>query len=321
MFIKTGLFFFLCVLGLLNRKVHAKTFVFPLDSTHHQEIDLDLDAYYSALSYIKVLREDAKPMVLKREASIYSYLLMRMHQPSSFLIEASINPLPFTGVLIREHASSVYENAEIGPNLNAISAVTTGFPEPWAMSFFWGNVISFLASETSSVVTGKGYGGTLLSVGNYHIVDHYMVHDYWAEGEIKLKGSDVQPSRHMSWSFRIGAKIHSHPDIFPILYFALKRDRVDLKDYRSKRILDLFIKNSEIELRIDTRVPQTWKAWQSLTRILLLAGKTWPSNQGNYAFSLGLGVQYQFKQGYRGDLAQKLSEQHWELLVRPNFHF
>lgn len=302
----------------------AKAFTWALDSAGEKEFEIELDPYYSAADYIFSITDEPIPKLdPTQESGTYSYLFFNMGHPRFGLFEISVNPLPLIGTTFAEKNPDAYRKADIQGNnqLNAISLLTTGFPEPWAMSYFLGNVVDLVSADSSKKGIGKGYGGAVLSLGNYHIVNNSFVKDYWAEGEIKLKGSANMPDRKMSWSFRIGGKIHAHPDIYNVMYFSVKRDRVDLREPLSWDLKNLFLRNSEVEVRADTRIPREWEAWKYLSKVAILAGKKWPSQSGTYAFSLSAGVQLQLNHGYRGELAKALPDRMWGIMLRPNIVF
>lgn len=301
----------------------AKSFTFPLDSNSSKEFELELDAYYSAADFIFSFTDSAIPQFdAGEEEGMYSHLFRNMQNPRFGLVELSVNPLPLSGSLFKQFNPGAYQKFVLGESgINLVEALTTGFPEPWAMSYFIGNLIELVGDDSARTVTGKGYGGALLSIGNYHILANELIRDYWAEGELKLKGSTIQPERRMSWSFRIGGKVHSHHDIFNILYFSIKRDRVDLKDPLQWNFMHLLLRNSEVEARADIRIPRSIRVWESFTRFFLLAGKKWPAASGKWAFSLSAGAQLQLANGYRGELANRIPTQQLSFLLRPNIVF
>ena len=314
----------IALLMLLPSALWAKTFPFQLDSAGNKQVEVELDAYYSSTDYIFSISNEAIPQVdPTQETGVYSYLFFNMLNPQYALFEVSVNPLPLLGTVFHENAPHAYRKADIGSDqVNAITALTAGFPEPWAFSFFLGNVVDFVnAGDTTKTVNGKGYGGALLSVGNYHILSNTLIKDYWAEGELKLKGSTISPAHRMSWSFRIGGKVHSHEDIYDILYFSVKRDRVDLKEPLDFNLLNLILRNSEIEARTDIRIPRDVKVWNYFTKLYLLGGKKWPSKSGTWAFSLSLGCELTLQPAYRGALAANMADHDWALIVRPNIVF
>lgn len=300
----------------------AKAFTYTSANGLH-ELEFEIDAYYSAVDYIGSLNESPIPeLTPDQEQGVYEHLLQRSLSPRYFIVEASFNPLPFTGAMLQTHATEQYHRMDIGHG-NAIQSLTAGFPEPWAFSCFWGNVVNFVTSDSLRTVTGKGYSGLLLSVGNYHLLSGHFIEEKWAEGEVKLKGSDIRPGRRLSWSFRAGGRLHGELDILNTLYLSVKRDRVDM--YRGAANENfwkyLLFRNSEIEARADMILPRSPYVWDYFASGSLLLGKKWPSDNGNWAFALGLGLLYQAEAGYRGELADLVRDQDWSLIFRPNIVF
>jgi len=301
--------------------VSAKSFTYQLDSLDHYEAEIDLDPYYSAADLIFSITQDSIPRLAQsQERGAYSYLFFNMGHPRFGLLEVSVNPLPLAGTLLHQNEPQFYSKAALG-QLNVFDALTAGFPEPWAMSYFLGNVVDLVDSNDPTQIRGKGFGGALISVGNYNILANTFVKDLWAEGELKLKGSTITPINKMSWSFRIGTKIHANPEIYDVLYFSVKRDRVDLKEPLTWDLKNLILRNSDIEFRSDIRVPRDWKLWDYFTQFLMVAGKKWPSKNGDYAWSLSGGLQLQLQNGYKGSLASRLPAHSWSIILRPNMEF
>ncbi len=303
--------------------LHGKSFNIPLDSAGLYEVEIEADPYYSAVDLVFAITQAPIPHLdPNQEMGVYSYLFQNLGNPRFGVLEVSVNPLPLTGSLIQLQAPSVYRGAQVSSGLNLIGALTKGFPEPWAFSYFLGNVVDLKEQVGDSLVfRGRGFGGALLSIGNYHILENRFIQDYWGEGELKLKGSSVTTRRKMSWSFRIGGKVHGHQDIYNSLYFAIKRDRVDFKDPLTWNWKEILIRNSEIEARADIRIPRQIKVWKYITQMEGLVGKKWPSKSGDWAFSLSTGLQLQFQNAYRGALAEGLPSSRWAILVRPNIVF
>lgn len=312
------------ILGFLCLPAWSKTIGIDIDTTGQRVLEFELDPYYTSVDYIFSVNHEPIPKLdPTQEIGTYSYLFFNMLNPQFVLVEVSVNPLPLAGTTLAERNPQAYHKADIqgNPHANAISMVTTGFPEPWAMSYFLGNVVELVSSDSSRKNIGKGYGGAVVSFGNYHIVNNQFIADKWAEGEIKLKGQESSRKRKMSWSFRIGGKLHAHSDIYNVMYFSIKRDRVDLKDPLTWNLKNLILRNSEVEVRADTRIPRKWEAWEYLSKVTVLAGKKWPTHSGDYAFSLSAGLELQLANGYKGDIADQLPSRMWSIILRPNFVF
>ncbi len=295
-------------------KSQAYQKTFQVDDAGKQEVSFDLDQYYTNVAYTFSLTDRPIPKEpYANEQSLYYYLIKNIYMPRYAVLEASIYPLPIAGIYIKNH-TDWREETQITENINLVKSITAGFPEPWAFSFFLGNVVDFVKENNQE--SGKGYSGLLFSYGNKHIVDNTMVDDDWFETEIKLKGSDVRKKRDVSWSYAIGYKKHFNPDIKDALYISIKRNRIDYILEGGNPVLNILTKNSEQEIRIDFD-PQMLKKGR-ITRYFFLFGKKLVVSE-NLAFSLGIGALKTNASGYAGKLKEKVDE-HWALIFRPNVH-
>ncbi len=298
----------------------AKSWYFELDSAGRFETEVYFDPYYAAVNIAGSLNGEPIPKyALNDEESIYKALFLKSWKLSYGLAEISLNPMPLTGVGIKEKFPSFYRDAEILKGFNWIEAFTTGFPDPGALSFFFGNIASFTDS-TGSVRTGAGYSGFLINLGNYHIRRNELIQDYWIEGLYKLKGSNIAGERELSWSFAIGYKEHFNPSIIDELEFRIKRERTD-KDYTGWSLF----KNSELEYLVILNRDKALKFWhywdKSAIRYFLLYGKKFPmGKEGRYVLTVSLGAAREVETGYRGELFAE-REKEWTFLLRPNFSF
>lgn len=289
-----------------------------LDKKGKHEFSLELDPYYSCVFYTLALTQKPIPKEkVTHEALYYWHMLKNIYLPRYLLIEGSGYPLPITGVYLKKYANDFYDKAEISKGLNIIKAVTTGFPEPYAVSLFLGNVSNFVSGDSNKIV-GKGYSGLLFSFGERHIVDNVMVKDWWFETEIKLKGSDLRERHKLSWSYGIGTKFHLNNEIKDIIYLSIKRNRIDYKKGDLNPFLGFFVYDSTQEFRMNFDLENVYKG--RITLISFLFGKNFPIGSGKVTLSIGVGFEYQFKSGYTGTLKADI-ERPWSILIRPNLTF
>ena len=271
-------------------------------------LDYELDPYYSNVGlYIPLTDEEIPTLELKNETRIYRQLTQEVFSPRFFLIEASINPLPVLGTYLKEQHRDFYDKADISPDLNLIQALTEGFEEPYALSFFVGNIIRFTVDgETETEAINKGFSGIVLSIGDQHIKNNILIDDNWCEVEWKLKGDRRLDPIYHSFSFRIGAKIHENPEIADAYYVGLRRELFNstVKDY------DL-LENIGIDLRMDLST-ETSEVVQST----LFVEKRWPFTEK--VFSFGIGMHYTGEK-YSGSLSD--SGDRWQLILRPGIKF
>lgn len=266
---------------------------------------LEVGAYYTSAGVYVPLRRGAIPHVGERgEWDIYLALLPRSFLPQFVVLEASVNPMPCLGLLVRDRTASFYRHAQLDPDVNLVRSVTAGFEEPWAASLFVGNVADFDVPGRPEF-QGKGYFGTVFSVGNWHIKDNVLVDDRWLEVEAKLKGDRRSPVKKLSWSFRVGVKLHENPDVVDAAYLGIRRGRVD---YLGGPKL---LANAGMEYRMDVSLDGRF------LKHLLLVDKKWPTGR-RLALSLAVGLLWDSGRAYRGALAADARER-WQLLVRPGF--
>ena len=238
-------------------------------------------------------------------------MMARALVPRYLVLEASVNPLPLTGVLLRRHATRFYEEAQASPSLNLIDAVTAGFDEPYALSLFLGKVIDFSHGEASLSRSRKGYVGYLASFGNFHIFNNLLIPDNWVEVEAKVKGDQKTDARNMSWSFRLGSKSHSHREILDTVYAGVRRSRTDFEKTRYS-----FWTSTAFEYRVDF----SRKTLEPVSHYVMVE-KNFPIRSRKWTFSLGAGYLFLGREKYQGDLSRRRFTPESQILLRPNLKF
>lgn len=280
------------------------------DSSGRTQFELWMDPYYSAVNATRSLT--SRPihrLDTDHEGGVYSWLMRRLLLPRDVLVEASVNPLPVAGWTLRSNARSAYDALE-RDGFRPIQAVTTGFPEPWAVSLFLGNVVNLVSAAAPEKVHGVGYSGLLVSWGAWHLQENRMVRDDWFETEIKLKGDDLQARRKLGWSFRLGWREHLHPSIRDAVYLSVARKRTDF----AVTEVDL-LRNASVEARVD--LDRASLPAPSPLRWTALVGKKFPASSGKWAFSLSGGLERETRSAYTGDLRSG-APSGWTVLLRPN---
>ena len=229
------------VLLILALYLNAVT-AFGSDADEDMFWEYELDAYYSNVSlYINLTDEPIPHLGDVSEAEIYSDLLLRSHRPRFMLVEASVYPLPAFGAWFKHDYPETYDDAFVTDNVNLIRVLTAGFEEPYALSLFLGNMVTY-GDEKNKQEKNEGFMGYLLSVGNRHLINNDVIHDDWIEFEWKIKGNIVTEKRNLDWSFRIGGKWHEHPSITDSVYVGIRRDHLDFE-----KSLFSFLHNSGVD--------------------------------------------------------------------------
>ena len=293
-------FFALC-LSFTSVGIHAENF-----------LEFEWDPYYSNAGYYISLTDSPIPEVTEDdEAEVYDRLLDSAFKiPRFMLLEASVNPLPMLGEYIKDDHPNTYENAQLRGDLNLVQAFTAGFEEPYAASIFFGSVMRYIKPGEKIKTKNKGYTGYVVSFGDKHIVSNTYVNDNWYELEWKTKGDQDFNNKTLSWSLRLGGKIHDHPDITDVVYFGLRRNHFDAADDEVS-----WFENADIDYKVELD-----KNTFSLIQQSLFINKKWPAPFGaaKSAFEFGVGFILENNK-YSGTL-QSQSED-FRLILRPSFKF
>lgn len=300
------------VTALSETPEHAENKPASADDFKRIEVIFEPRAYYTDLDFIIALTKTPIPQLgEKTESEIYTTLLSRSALLPQFLVlEASVNPMPYLGVYLKRNEPDFYEKARISGSFNWIQALTAGFEEPYALSILAGNVANFNVAG-SQESKGLGYSGYLYSAGNYHIRDNTLIHDRWQEFEWKLKGDRESAVKKLSWSFRIGAKLHDNPYITDTLYLSFRRSRVDYKQETS-----YLLNNSGFEYTVDIN-----RKTLTPLRHYFSVDKKWPFENKHAAFALATGFIWESAGKYTGPLAATGQGTNVQFILRPNIEF
>ncbi|HAD04133.1 MAG: hypothetical protein A2091_00300 [Desulfuromonadales bacterium GWD2_61_12] len=278
---------------------------------YRPDFSLELDAYYTSASLTLPLTVTPVPNLGElSEMEIYRYLLPRSLLPRFVTLEASLYPMPILGVYTLSNHPDIYANGDIGADINIIESVTAGFREPYALSLFSGTVADFARSGESRKGGNRAYIGYLFSYGNRHIKDNVLIDDHWFEFEWKLKGDRDFNFEQLSWSFRLGSRIHENRDITDTIYLGLRRSNVD---FRSSALSVL--KNSSVTFMAEFAATSG-----KFLRQEVVVGKVYPLESLNLALALDLGGIWQSGSGYSGALGEEAAD-NFIFVFRPNIKF
>ena len=284
---------------------------YSLTSQAESTIEFEWDPYYSNVGYYVPLTEAPIPEVTEDdEAKIYDRLLSSAFSiPRFMLFEVSVNPLPMLGAYMKDQHNTAYEKSRIRGNVNLIQAITEGFEEPYAASLFFGSVMRFSKPGEKQKTKNRGYVGYVASIGDKHIINNTYVKDNWYELEWKTKGDQDFKNKTLSWSLRVGAKIHNHTDITDVIYFGLRRNHLDAKSDEIS-----WFHNADIDYKIELD-----KSNFELVQQSLFINKKWPAPfTSKSAFELGIGFILD-KGKYTGALKSQSDD--FRLILRPSFKF
>ncbi len=297
----------LCILPLQGPAAEAQD---NKDKT--TTVEVELDPYYASVGVYRSLTGKPIPHLgAVPEIDIYKELINNFYKPRTLVLEASLNPLPYAGALIRRHQPSFYSHMKVSDNLNVVESLTAGVGDPWALSLFFGNVVTFESINKSLQGKRTGYSGILLNAGNEHIKNNLLIRDNWFEMEGKLKGEQYLTDRTLRWSFRGGLKAHENRHIADSFYLGFRRSRTDFG-----ASTNFWLNNSGFEYVADF----SQKKLEPL-RHFFLVEKKFPMGKRS-VLSLGTGFVWTSNKKYSGTLANKdAGHNSFQLMLRPNLEF
>lgn len=292
---------------------NATTPIQPSDTTDAgMEFVWELDPYYSEISVHFPLTDTPIPEITgANEFEVYRKLFVDSLIPRYMLVEAAVFPMPLTGVALKEYQRGFYRGFNVGSrDVNLLEAVTAGFQEPYALSILLGDMVSFVKPGEKKVSSNKGYMGYMVSYSNQHIKRNILIPDHNLEIEWKMKGERIFREDKLSWSFRVGSKLHGNPDITDTFYVGLRRSCLDFSaDYLS------FLNNGSIDFRWDFAARDG-----RFLRQEYVIGKKFPIKKWSVAFKMDMGVIWEDSTRYSGALRDK-DFQNVTAVIRPNIEF
>lgn len=272
----------------------------------------ELDPYYTEVSlHIPLTYTPIPELSEPSELYVYRKLLLGSLMPRYLLLEAAVFPMPLIGVALKEYQRDFYRGFNIGSGtVNLIEAITAGFQEPYAISAFLGDMVSFIHPGQEKISSNKGYMGYLISYSNQHIKRNTLVPDHNLEIEWKTKGERFFVDEKLSWSFRLGSKLHENPYIADTLYLGFRRSSLDFMAGMMS-----FLKNSSIDFRWDFSVKDG-----RLLRQEYVIGTKIPIKSWHMAFRLDAGMIWEDQAKYKGRLKDR-SAPDFTAVLRPNLEF
>jgi len=288
-----------------------KEYLFGSQELGWADLDWETDLYYTNVSLNIPL--DGSPITTvadQSEFEVYSRLMLNSLVPRFMLVEAAVMPLPLAGVALKEYARDFYGIADIGRNQNVIQWLTAGFEEPYAFSVFLGDMIKFNQPGEERLSSNKGYMGYLFSYSNQHIRNNVLIPDHSLEAEWKMKGERSFKDEKLSWSFRLGAKMHENQNIANTFYVGFRRSNLDF------RVNPLeFLRNSTFDVRWDVGAKHG-----DLLRQEYVLGKKFPIKSWGVALKLDVGMIWEDPARYSGSL-RDTNASNFTLVLRPNIQF
>jgi hypothetical protein len=293
-------------------ETHAAPATSPIEENSEAEVVWEWDPYYTDVGINIPLTSKPIPTITSdSETVIYRDLIEGSAIPRYMTLEASIYPMPILGTYLKKHAPGFYDQGQIGHGgINIFDSITAGFQEPWAVSMFFGNIAKLVRPGDKRTGSNVGYSGYLVSGGAKHIKNNVLVDDNWYELEWKIKGKLDYPDEKMSWSFRLGGKFNSNPDITDVFYFSIHRSNLD-----HRAPLLQWLKNSAVDIKV-----QFSQHGGQVVREEFIIGKKYPLEGKSFSATLSTGFVWESPDEYVGALRDR-DKSKLTLLLRPSIEF
>jgi len=137
-----------------------------------------------------------------------------------------------------------------------------------------------------------------------------LIDDDWYELEWKIKGKRNYTDEKLGWSFRVGWKFNTNPDVTDVVYFSLHRSN---RDYRAPVLQ--WLKNSSLDLKV-----QFSQHSGKVVRQEFVIGKKFPIKGQTYFATLDAGFVWESPNEYGGALRDR-DKSLLTLLFRPSIEF
>ncbi len=248
---------FICFISTLS--LQAKTF-----STgkkihgRHLGATLSLDLYESYLSlHIDLRKQQSMQIGLgESEKKLYSIFLQNILTPGFLLLETTSYPLAHISTWLEKSHENLYQRFNYNEQ-NLLATLSAGPEEPYALSFFLGEIAPLWDSQKDTATTSKKQVGSiitgqLISLGDKHLEYNQLFPDWWLEYKWKIKGQRKTKNDFINFHFQFGFKLHENKNFYRFLLFGLSRERYNKYFYRFS-----LIENTGFDLLIEIPLEKT----------------------------------------------------------------
>lgn len=309
--IRAAAIIFILMVTRLHAEEASPSSLKPSSGDTNIELTTELDAYYSNIGLHIPLTTTTIPDIGESdELSVYNHLFLNSLTPRFLLLEASVFPMPVLGTFLKKNHRGFYDSAGFGDDVNLIGSITAGFQEPYSLSVFFGDIATFVKQGEVRNGSNKGYMGYLFTVADQHIKNNQLVLDKSLEIEWKLKGEKNFADEKLSWSFRLGSKLHENRDIADVAYIGLRRSNLD---FNSSMLS--WLKNSSFDFKWDFALSNG-----NFMRQEYIIGKKMPLKDYKIALMLDFGLIWQNFRSYTGNL-REMQRNSYTIAFRPNLQF
>ncbi len=235
----------LILVGLISSLVQAALYQKVIGGKYKGRFigcELALDVYEPYVSFSTDLRKRYTVKEVENdELELYKLMVKNAFVPGYFSTEFSVYPVLVTSAYIRADHPNTYESMSFaGGELNVFESLSAEFTDPFAFSFFLGEIMDFRKQIFGKAPeSGFGLMGYVLTIGPYSSFNNLIHKDYWFEIKWKIKGLKTFDKKERTWNLVMGYTFHENDEFLNTFNFEIYRS---LKS-RHKRIR--FLENTE----------------------------------------------------------------------------
>ncbi|UCH10543.1 MAG: hypothetical protein JSU61_01210 [Fidelibacterota bacterium] len=245
------------------------------------------------------------------EVKLYRDLIRRSFQRDYLVVEATGYPLAALSAWMETEQNAHYHQFDIGDEFNLLRSLGAGSQEPWSMSLFLGQLLTYWSMDDQDelVIAARGAAGMVATAGLQQLFDNCIVDAPWTRIEWKVKGEGSDGPRERYWDLKVGHRWYGLAEIPNTLTFTLERGRTNRERFRWKPAQNSI---SLVQLQMPTTELQV-----GLTRVLFEYAKFVPVRK--HLVGLKVGFLYENRKTYdaRSQSFDDEKEKSWELVIQP----
>ncbi|MBL7075140.1 hypothetical protein ISS37_07875 [candidate division KSB1 bacterium] len=286
---------------------------------------LVFDPYKSHTSFYQdLVRDRALEIWTEEEGKLYRDLLREVMIPQFMLVEFTLYPLPFWGAWLERDYPRLFNRFHFYSDVNLLRMVSSGYEQPYSLSFFLGDILTFYDildfQNWKLKYRGKGIIGVVLTVGNQSFLDSWLFKDYWVQLMGKMRGVRVIGSGagEFSWDFKAGVKLHQKGELPDVLILSFRRRRMDPGAPK-------FTPGQNCRWEYEMQFPlRDFGPKRPLTKLLLSYGKMFPIHLfWDMQLTLDVGILFERKRTFDRSTGLILADEIVvsQFFVRPSIEF
>jgi hypothetical protein len=183
---------------------------------------------YASL-FLDLTRKDEFLIWHENEVQLYRDLVRRSFQRDYLVVEATGYSVAALSAWMEAEQNARYRQFDIGSEFNLLRSLGAGYQEPWSMSVFLGQLLTYWSTDDQDelFIAARGAAGLVATGGLHQLFDNSVVEGPWTRLEWKVKGQGSEGPRERYWDLKVGHRWYGLSQIPNTLTLTLERGRTD----------------------------------------------------------------------------------------------